>query len=441
MSQLSSARLAAFAAPCLPMAALGVPITLYLPQFYAGEMGLGLAAVGAIFMLARLWDGVSDPLMGWISDRFPTRWGRRRPWVAAATPIVCVAAWFLFLPAGQVSPGYLLGWLLALYVGWTMLTIPHLSWAAELSGDYHQRSRIQAFREAAEIVGVPLLLALPALIEAFGGETVARQRLAAMGLFVIVLLPLAVTLTLRLTPEPVAPPRSRLPLRRAIGALAANRALRRLVLADAVSGAGGAAVGALFVYVATEAWGLGHSASLLMLVYFIAGLGFVPLVVRASYRFGKHVALIGCCAFYVVAPPISLLLPKGDLLAAAGLMVLLGLNVGGAGVLFRSIMADVADADELATGQRRTGLLFAFLSLTRKGSSALAVGASFGALQALGFSPQGGNAPAKIGHLTLLFAALPMICNAAAIVLMWRFPLDAAAHRATREALAARNAP
>jgi glycoside/pentoside/hexuronide:cation symporter, GPH family len=432
---LSTARLAAFAAPCVPIAALGVPITLYVPQFYAGPMGLGLGTVGAIFMLARLWDGISDPLMGWISDRFPSRWGRRRHWVAIATPIVCLAAWFLFLPQAPVSPGYLLGWLFVLYLGWTMLTIPHMSWGAELSGEYHQRSRIHAFREAGEIIGVPLLLAAPALIEQFGGQDLEAHRVAAMGLFVIVLLPVAVAVNLRFVQEVAAPPQPKLPLRQAITALVGNRPLRTLVLADAISGASGAAVGALFLYVATEVWGLGHAASLLMLVYFFAGLGFVPLVVRASYRFGKHRTLIGCCAFYVVTPPLSLLVPHGNFAAAAGLMVLLGVNVGGAGVLFRSIMADVADVDELATGQKRTGLLYAFMALTRKGSSAVAVGLTFWALQFVAFQPSGQNEPAAVGGLAMLFAALPMICNAAVIALMWRFPIGPAKQAEVREAL------
>jgi GPH family glycoside/pentoside/hexuronide:cation symporter len=436
---LSTARLAAFAAPCVPIAALGVPITLYVPQFYAGHMGLGLGTVGAIFMLARLWDGISDPLMGWISDRFPSRWGRRRHWVVIATPIICVAAWFLFLPQGPVAPLYLLGWLFVLYLGWTMLTIPHMSWGAELSGEYHQRSRIHAFREAGEIIGVPLLLATPALIETLGGRNVEADRVAAMGLFVIVLLPVAVFLNLRFVGEIAAPRQPKLPLRQAVAALAGNQALRRLVLADAISGASGAAVGALFLYVATSVWGLGGSASLLMLVYFFAGLGFVPLVVRASYRFGKHRTLIACCAFYVVTPPLSILIPHGSLLAAAGLMVLLGVNVGGAGVLFKSIMADVADVDELSTGQKRTGLLYAFMALTRKGSSAVAVGATFWALQLLAFEPEGQNSAMAIRNLATLFAAVPVVCNVAVIALMWRFPIGPETQHDVRRALERRS--
>lgn len=422
--RLSSWLLMAFAAPCIPIAALGLPISLYIPQFYAGPMGLGLGAVGTIFMLARLWDMVTDPLMGFVSDHYPTRWGRRRPWLVISTPLICISTWFVFLPQAPVTTGYLLFWIFVLYLGWTMLTIPHLSWGAELSGDYYQRSRVHGFREAGEIIGVPLVLAIPAVIEQFSTEDFQTLRVASMGLFIIVLLPIAVAINVWSVKERPARPQAKLSFKDALGSLAENRPLRTLVIADAISGSAGSALGALFVYVATHVWGLGGSASLLMLIYFIAGLGFVPLVVRASRRFGKHRTLVGCCAFYVVAPPLTLLIPQGNMLAAAGLMVLLGVNVGGAGVLFRSIMADVADLDELSTGRQRTGVLYSFMALTRKGSGALAVGATFWALQWMGFDPAGDNSAAA-RNLALLFATVPMVCNLAVMALMWRFPIGA----------------
>ena len=81
-------RLAALGSPALPLAAMSIPLMVYLPPYYASEMGLGLGAVGTIFMVTRLWDMVTDPLMGVISDRFPSRWGRRRHWLVIATPLI-----------------------------------------------------------------------------------------------------------------------------------------------------------------------------------------------------------------------------------------------------------------------------------------------------------------------------------------------------------------
>ncbi len=432
---LTGWRLAAFAAPCVPIAALGLPISLYLPQFYASSQGLGLGLVGTLFMVARLWDVVCDPMIGFLSDRYPSRWGHRRPWIIGATPLISIATWFVFMPPATTSATYLLGWLLVLYLGWTMLTIPHLSWAAELSEDYHQRSRIQGFREAGEIIGIPLVLVRPAIIERIGGDNMEAHRIAAMGGFLLILLPIAVLISVRSVDEPprrTAPP---LALASTIRTLITNQPLGRVILADTISGAAGASVGALFLYMVSEKWHLGDRASLLMLIYFLAGLGFVPLIVKASYRFGKHQTLIGCCAFYVVCPPLALVIPDGNFAAAAGLMVLLGVNVGGAGLLLRSIMADVADLDEHRAGEKRTGLLYSFMALTRKAGGALAVGGTFWALQAIGFNGQGQNSAVVIDQLAWLFVAVPTLCNLVVMALMWRFPLDGRRQSELRDAL------
>jgi GPH family glycoside/pentoside/hexuronide:cation symporter len=80
----SSWTLAAFAAPCLPLAALGLPLVVYLPEYYVSELGLSLSVVGAAFLLVRVADIILDPILGGMMDRTRTRIGRFRPWLAAA---------------------------------------------------------------------------------------------------------------------------------------------------------------------------------------------------------------------------------------------------------------------------------------------------------------------------------------------------------------------
>jgi Na+/melibiose symporter-like transporter len=70
---LSLPRLIAFALPQWPLAAIGLPVAVFLPPFYAGELGLGVQAVGLVFLIARFWDVITDPIMGIVSDRFPSR--------------------------------------------------------------------------------------------------------------------------------------------------------------------------------------------------------------------------------------------------------------------------------------------------------------------------------------------------------------------------------
>ena len=84
----------------------------------------------------RIFDLSNDPLMGWISDRTHTRWGRRRPWIVAATPVLMLSIYQLFLPPEGAGTLHLAICMTMLSIGTTMMMIPYYAWAAELSPDY-----------------------------------------------------------------------------------------------------------------------------------------------------------------------------------------------------------------------------------------------------------------------------------------------------------------
>src|ERR1700761_7441083 len=95
--RLSRPRLAAFVSPQIPLSALSILLFTNLPPFYATEMGLGLVAVSQVFFFGKIWDVFLDPMFGWGSDRLHTRWGRRKPWIAASLPILIATVYLLFL--------------------------------------------------------------------------------------------------------------------------------------------------------------------------------------------------------------------------------------------------------------------------------------------------------------------------------------------------------
>ncbi|MBA4209864.1 MAG: MFS transporter [Parvibaculum sp.] len=422
--RLSGWRLSAFSGPAIPIAALGLPIGVYLPQFYAGPMGLGLAAVGTIFMLLRFWDVITDPLMGILSDRFSSRWGRRRHWIVLSVPLLAICAYMAFVPTAPVTAIYLFGWMFFLYIGWTMLTISHMAWAAELSEDYNERSRIQGYREAFQLLGVPLVLLIPAVIEQMGPEDMEAARVASIGWFIVLTLPVAVAINVFFVPERKAAPQPPLDIREAIRAILRNVPLRRLLAADFLSGFAGAALASMYIYEATYVWGIGSVASFLLLLYFFGGVIFIPVVLKLSYRFGKHKTVVMAGLFNVVFPPVIFLIPEGNYYVAALVLLFLGVNVGTTTTLYRSIMADVADIDELETGQRRTGLFYSLLTLTQKLGGAFAVGVVFWTLALIGFVPEEGqNTPATLTGLSIVFVATPVICNGLVALIMWKFPI------------------
>jgi Na+/melibiose symporter-like transporter len=428
--QLNRSTLAAFAAPAAPISALGLPLAVYLPPFYAEEMGLGLTLVGTVFMITRFWDVLTDPVLGVISDGVRSRWGRRRHWLVLSVPIVVVAVYQVFLPEPPVSAAYLLGWMFILYVGWTLLTLSHMSWGAELTPDYHERSRVQAWREIFLIAGMVTVLALPVLIERAAHDSAGTARVAAMGWFIMVLLPLTVALAVLRVPERDGGATPHLTWRRAAAIVAANRPLRWILLMDLIAGLAGGVVASLFLFVAADHLGLGGIASALLLLYFLSGCVFVVPMIRLSYRFGKHRTLAGSAAFNGLTLPLLLLVPAGDVALAIILFIAYGVNMGVGPVLFRSMMADVADEDHAESGAQRTGLYYALLVMTNKVGQALSIGIIYPILGRMGYVPGAENSAAAIAGLVSIYVWLPAVCSLIVAAAMWRFPLD---HERQRE--------
>lgn len=145
--------LLAYGGLALPLCLAGIPILNYLPAFYAKELHLSTGLVGVVFLVARLWDGVSDVLVGWFSDRSMSRWGRRKPWAIAGAPFLMVSTWFLCNPPQGAGLVYLCVWAALFYTAWTAIYIPYLSWGTELATDYVERSRVTSFRETFSMLG------------------------------------------------------------------------------------------------------------------------------------------------------------------------------------------------------------------------------------------------------------------------------------------------
>lgn len=418
-------QIGAFGLPSIPISALGLPIVVYLPPFYGHDMGLSLTVVGTVFMMARFWDVFTDPVLGMLSDRYPTRWGRRRHWIVISAPILIISAYMLFMPSPPVTWVYLAGWMFFLYIGWTLITISHMSWGAELSADYDERSTIQGVREFLLIFGMFTVLALPAVIENVSEAGAGgAEKVAAMGWFIIVLLPVTIGLAVWLTPEFPSAPHQQIPWKRAWAIIAKNRLLQRVLAADLLVNIAPAITGSLYIFFASYVMELPKSASLLLLVYFIAGFVGIPGWIRLSHMAGKHKTLAIAMVYGAVTLPLVVFFPRGEFWWLFIGNSLYGVAYGAGSFLLRSIMADVIDTDYLETGQRRTGLYYSLLSMTAKVGAALAVGITYPLLDLIEFTPGGDNTPETLNLFMAMYVTLPAIVMLAAAVVMWRFPLD-----------------
>ena len=448
---LRHAHLAAYGAINLPTSVVLLPIALYVPVFYSESLGLSLATVGALIALSRLTDVVTDPLIGILSDRWRTRFGRRKPWILLGAPLMVLSLWMLFVPesavanavwgafgaAGGVSNLYLFVWISALYLGFTLVDLPYLAWGAELSTDYHERSKVTAWREAFGYAGLLLALLIPLLSAYWLERPGPMNALFALALAVLVLMPLLTVPTLALVPEPETRSleRQRVGWGRGLRMVADNRPFVRLtvcfvffVIAISMT----ASLSLFFVRrVMEEPF---DRYAFFVLVYYVSSTLAIPAWFALSRRIGKHRAVVAGIAWLSLwSAPIPLLGP-GDFWIFFLLMTLKGSALGSLVFLPASMAADIVDLDTVESGEQRTGLFFSIWGMVNKAGVALGVLFATSGVAWFGFDPMNpaNTATAKLA-VACFYSIGPAALACVALPLLWRYPLDRARQRELRE--------
>lgn len=441
--RLSLPIVGAFGSTAAPIAAIALVMGVYLPRFFSSYIGLSLGAVGLAFTVVRLLDMGLDPLLGLGMDRTRTRFGRYRPWLVLGAPIVMVATYALFMASPGMTLGYLITWLLILYVGVSILTLAQAAWGASLATGYDDRSRVYGVIQAVGVLGSIMVLLLPLILAKTPAG--AHGGVGAMGWFVIITIPLTVALCTLVTPERVAPDASneeRVTLAD-YWALMTRPEMLRLVFADFVIALGPGTTAALYLFFFHDARHYtGPQTSILLLFYIAAGLVGSMFWGWVAQKVGKHRALMLSTVAYAIAQSMLIIIPPATMALAIPGMFSVGF-VGSAFVpIVRAMVADVADEVRLETGKERAGLLYALVTTTQKIGAAITVGVSFKILELVGYNAAEGavNTPAAIRGLELcyVFAPITLVFLGGAAFIGWK--LDAERHGEVRRQLDLRDA-
>lgn len=434
--RLNGWRLAAFSSFAIPIYAAQMPLGVYLPAIYAQHYGLSLATLGLIFLFERLWGAAADPVIGILSDRTRVRFGRRRPWIVAGAVLYGVAAIPLFFPPAAITPLYLGVTLFVFYLGWSMMQIPYLAWSGEISGRYHERTRVATYATVAGSSALLLVLVLPTIVDQLRPGD-AELKLATFGGVVLVSLVTSLALVLRAFPEAPAPRAviARVSFRDTLAAILGDRLLLRVIGSDFAVTFGQLVRSTLFVFFVTSYMGLPHWASGLFLLQFVFGIAAGPIWMKIALRYGKHRTGVAGEVVQVVINLGLLLVTPNTFGLLIALTVAQGLAQGSGNLMLRAIVADVADKHRLDTGVDRTALFFSVFSLTSKAAMAAAVGIALPLVAWLGFQPSGANTPQALHGLLLVFALGPALAHALSAWLIHSFPLDESRHSEIRRAL------
>ncbi|QMW23018.1 MFS transporter [Sandaracinobacteroides saxicola] len=434
--------LVAWCGPCLPVAALGLPLIVYLPPYYAGTLGLPLATVGFIFFLVRVIDIPIDPFIGALMDNTRSRFGRFRPWLLSGSFVLALGVWGVFMAKPGVTALGLTAWLLLLYLGWSMVYLSQTSWGSTLSPDYAERARVFGWWSATNVIGLLLVLIIPPLVaRLLPGEGVA-PGIHAMGWFIMALLPTTALAAVLLVGDGPAPPEQHRVRLADVRAVLGDGRMQRLLWVDLLLGIAPGITGALFLFFFTAAKGMpAATASLLLLGYFVAGLAAAPLWIRLAQRLGKHQALAIAALWFMLTNAGIVLLPNDNVPVAAIAMIVAGIPYAAGPFLLRAMLSDLTDAQRAERGDvETTGLSFAILTATQKIGYGIPVGLTYPALALIGFDPRPGaaNSANAILGLELIFSIPTAILALTAAILIRKWPITAAAHAAIRARLDAR---
>jgi len=440
--RLSLADKLAYALPAIPLAVIGIPVYVFLPKFYTDTIGLDISTIGILLMAVRVFDAVTDPVIGYLSDKTAGPFGRRKPYIGVGAPGLALSILFLFRPmdlSGSSLTLYFGFWLFALFFFWTLITIPYESLGPELTADYHERTSLFAFRDGFLILGTLLAVACPVLIDqalkAVGTIPYEKLRFSIMAfLFAPMIVMFSFYCIYRIketfsgdnfSGDNKDDPDT--------GFLAVfqNRPFLILITAYTISAFGSNLPATLILYY-VEYVLKAPNAEGFLLIYFLTGILFLPLWIMISRKMGKKRAWIISMGINTGSFLGVFFLGPGDAFVYGVLVFLSGTGFGAGLVLPSSIQADVIDYDQLLTGQRREGRYIGLWSIAKKLSAALGIGIGLLLLGNTGYSPNMDQSESTVMALRVLYALVPCLCNILAIVIICFYPITEKRHARIR---------
>lgn len=442
-SPLSFRRKAAFAAADFFGGGSFNIINFLYPSFLAMTVGLSAYWIGVVMLVARVWDAVTDPLMGYISDATRSRMGKRRIYILIAAPLALVSFFLLFYPYAFSATAARVAAVMASYILFctvqTMVMIPYYSLSSEISQAYDQRASANGLRLACSIFSSILCVAAPGMIvDAFADK---GRGYIAMSLIFGTLFMITLLITALFAREEIQTP----PVRRRFSVKAFVRpltlpAFRQYLGMQICLSMSMAVMSTLFFFyvdfklmreatLAGQSSRVGMIGAALMFAMQIVALPFyLRLINKTSkaftYRVGAGLWILGGLAIFLLQPGT----PAAPVYLLAAF---LGFAISGPGLVPHTMFGDVMDAAQLAFGERSEGACSGLVNLINKTTQAAAIALVMAVLGLCGFVEQVPGAAPVLSQplsaqtaLTAMIALTPALCMGIGILISTRYWID-----------------
>lgn len=422
--------------------------------FLTNVVGIDASLAGTVVLVGKIWDSVNDPLIGTISDRLQTRWGRRRPFLLfGALPFGLTFFFMFFVPPISSSRGLAIYYSVVFLIFdtlYTVVNVPYTALTPELSEDYDERSNLAGWRMgvsifAALVTGSTFKLLAENIFGAkFGGDTAgirAGYALTAAIWGVTLAVPLLILFQHIKEPERPPDPDPIRPLQ-TFREVFSNRPFRLGAIIYLLSFATVDVMLVVFIRFLIDYVRVDPGVDNLILGI-VLGLAFLtmPLVVKLMRRYGKRNTYMGSMLLMAVVLLIMSQVPPGGQNLVIVAAIFAGMGFGAANAVPWAIVADVVEADELKTGKRREGIYAGYLVFFRKLASAFAIFIVGQVLSASGFiSGTTGSSyipqpESALWALRFFVGVVPAFMLVLSVLVAWRYPLDRQQYEQIRQQL------
>lgn len=405
-----------------PLAMGGLALVIFIPTFYAVDMGLGLAAVGAVFVFGRIFDVITDPLVGHFSDQTKSKFDARIPWMLIGLPFFCLATWFLLMPpegAGLIFLVFVSG---AYFLFYTIVDVPYSSIGLEISPHVHERSMLASSKAVFQVIGaitaasIPFVLAL-SVSSSLGVIAKSMVVLCLIG-FVLFILFMP-----KVERQVTAP---KIGFVQSIKFILKHRVFRYLLGSFFIIQSANALTAGLMLLYVTHVIGSPELVGAFLGLLFLATALFLPVWVILSRKFSKKTAWMTSIIFCSIGLVSAVFLGEGSVIGFAIFSVILGASFGCDAIMPTSMLADVVSETE-KDGQNRYGATYlAVKNAVSKLTFVVPMGLAFPVLDLMEFEEKGQNGDTQILTLVFFFAILPIVLRCMAFFVVKIAPMSSA---------------
>lgn len=405
----------------IPLALIGLPLFIYLPTFYAKEVGLEIGIVGLILFIARLTDVFTDPFFGHLSDKSIEYFQSRKPLMLLGSIILIFSFYFLINPNLEYTKSWLLFFTIFIYIGWSMINIPYLSWSSEISFRYEDKSTLNSSRELFTILGIIIALLIPYLLEVSQNpkETLNTLFLSFLLLFFPFFLFTMIKMKTIKINKSVKNEKNNFSLKNLKNIYKNLDDLKYLQTAYFFNNFANALPATLFLFFIEFFIKEKDSSGIILLLYFLSGLIALPFWNILSNKIGKKntwiISILLASSAFIFVP----FLGEHELTAFLIISLISGLSLGADMAMPTSMQSDLAQ--KASTFQENiTGLLFGIWTMITKLSLAFAVAFGFIILEVFDFNSSNPNSKSLL-VLSLLYGLAPVLLKILALIFITKY--------------------